>query len=63
MSYLVINVEVPLSLILRYDSGLFQQKVGNLSTIGFSCSTELDLKILPLYDTDEIALDLTVQSS
>ena len=46
--YLVVDVEAAFSLVLRHHPRLLQQEVGDLPSVRFSSTTELDLKVLPL---------------
>nr|XP_060614582.1 ADAMTS-like protein 4 [Anolis sagrei ordinatus] len=43
-AHLVVDVEVPLSGVLAHDPGFLQQEVGDLPSVGFPASTELDLE-------------------
>lgn len=46
--HLVVDVEIPLILILHDHTRLLQQEVGDLASIWFPASAELDLKVLAL---------------
>lgn len=49
LQYLVVDVEVSLTGVLGHNTTFLQQEVGNLASIRSSSSTELDLKVFPLW--------------
>lgn len=49
LQYLVVDVEVSLTGVLGHNTTFLQQEVGNLASIRSSPSTELDLKVFPLW--------------
>lgn len=48
LQYLVVDMEVSLSLILGDDSTFLQQEVGDFASIRSSSSAELDLEVFAL---------------